>query len=232
MNIKEEELGHWWGEFLVSSRRYDILIRNLYVAGKNKQINEFDGVGIKFLGVKLGDNVLLEDIEYKYAKTGKEDRAEKALGKQIEKIKMFSGFNSIIGASNSVLAVKGLPHCFGALKVGAPNENCCSGFFVREPTKFIYNSTHRDNILKVTRQVYGTAEVIGMPCVFIKCKDKNCRTYYGFSARVPLPISFYENGHSEYCPESKSKSNRYVFVSKGFSYNNRTYYTARANKFI
>lgn len=232
MNPKEEELAHWWGEFLVSTRKYDILMRNLYVAGKGTQINEFDAVGIKFLNGRRTENILLEDIEYKYATPGKELRAERELGEQLERIKKFSGFDSLIGASNSELAVRRLPEYYGAVKVGGKNEAHPSGFHLRAPSRLDPKTKHRENILKVVRQVFGTAEIIGMPCIFIKCKNRHCPTYYGFLAREPLPVSFDETGtdeHSEYCPYSERKSSRYEFLKVGFTHNGRTYFTTRKN---
>lgn len=230
MNLKEEELAHWWAEYVLKVRKYDILIRNLYVMGKRKHQNEFDGVGLKLKSGRLDSNVTIEDIEFKYTEPGKESYSIRELREQIKKIQSFGGFDYIIGVSNSPKVVQNLPRWAGAVVVDTPRGRAVGAKEINSPQRLSFNQTHRENILKVIRQVYSTVEKIGMPCIFVKCSHPKCRQYYGFDCNEPLPVLFDKTGHSYYCPEAKDAPKHYLYGKAGFSCDNRTFYVARVNK--
>lgn len=229
MNSNEEELLHWWCERIVAIRDYDILLRNLTASGI-----EFDGVGVK-LGVdKSNREPIIENIEAKYANAAKAiSRQRRKLQDQITRRKSFGGFNGLIGVSNEREVLRGLPGDIGAIHVQSKSQTQFPAeCFYRPPSAVCVSAGARLSVLHAVRQVYSTAAVIGFPCIFVKCKNVDCRYYYGYSARVPLPMSFDGRGHSHYCPLSDDfRNNRpYLYLNRGFAINGTPYFVTRINR--
>lgn len=228
MNINEEKMTHWWSEFLVRERHYDILIRNLFVGN-----NEYDGVGIWFDGNKYTLNPRVENIEAKFAKERNVLGAGKKLKKQLENRHVFGGFHSLLALSNATEVLTVQPEYAGRVLVSNPDDkHLPSGRIIQDSVELVLKFDGMEKIRNAVTQVYKAARQIEAPCIFVRCRNIECRSYYGFPAYVPLPpIAYDANGHSPYCPASHAfkTSPRYAYINQGFTIANVRYCVTRLN---
>lgn len=226
MNKDEENLTHWWSEFLLTQRRYDVLIRNLYVGN-----NEYDGVGVWFDGNAYTESPRIENIEAKLSKPGHSQGAGNRLKKQLENRYRFGGFNSLLALSNTKGVLEMQPRYSGRAFISNLNDKPC-GEILQAPERLDnIKFDARERICNGVIQTYMAARKIGLPCIFVKCKNHTCRFYTGFPANVPLPLMKYDNnGHSPYCPCSNLRRPLpYAYVNQGFTVGGQVYCVIRLN---
>lgn len=228
MNPSEELLTNVWSEFVLRARGYDILLRNVTIAG-----TEYDAIGVRCGGEAFVSSPRVENLETKHASPVGISRSRRKLREQVARRLAQQGFSSYIALSNEEECLTGLPEPVGRAVATVPAPGAFGGGRWLTPSGNIPSlpliQRAYDPIRTAVRQVYGTAKAIGLPTIFAKCQRTSCPFFYGFEARIPLPDPAPGDTHSGFCPSSPTRSRAFVYHSKGFHVNGRTYQVVRRN---